>query len=113
MFKSQSMVLSPDGKQLKLNNAIKIKLSAKPMSECDLVQTSSLDQMVESAELLSKPALNEMGVLDYSNLGDIAKTQKTAEEKDEIIKKANEKFVEDYLIFFFGRLLSFSNIAQI
>ena len=95
-FKSQSMVLSPDGKQLKLNNAIKIKLSAKPMSECDLVQTSSLDQMVESAELLSKPALNEMGVLDYSNLGDIAKTQKTAEEKDEIIKKANEKFVEDY-----------------
>lgn len=96
VFKSQSMVLSPDGKQLKLNNAIKIKLSAKPMSECDLVQTSSLDQMVESAELLSKPALNEMGVLDYSNLGDIAKTQKTAEEKDEIIKKANEKFVEDY-----------------
>ena len=94
-FKTSSSI-SIQGKELKLNNAIKIKLTSKPMMECDLIQTSSNNQMIESAELLNYPKLKEDGTIDYIYTGYFEKIEKDQDEKTEIIKQTNAEFVEKY-----------------
>ena len=95
VFKTSSSI-SIQGKELKLNNAIKIKLTSKPMMECDLIQTSSNNQMIESAELLNYPKLKEDGTIDYIYTGYFEKIEKDQDEKTEIIKQTNAEFVEKY-----------------
>ena len=95
MFANKSAV-NYNGKELKLINAVKIKLSNKPMNECDLIQTSSTNQDVESCELLNTLMLNTEGNIYYGDDGNFMRTEKTAEEKNRIINDANADFLEKY-----------------
>ena len=95
MFANKSAVYY-NGKELKLINAVKIKLSNKPMNECDLIQTSSTNQDVESCELLNTLMLNTEGNIYYGDDGNFMRTEKTAEEKNRIINDANADFLEKY-----------------
>ena len=94
-FSARSSIIER-GKELKLANAIKIKLSSKPMIECDLIQTSSTNQVAESAELLNKPNLNNDGTIAYLYTGFLDKIERSQEEKTQTIKDANADFIEKY-----------------
>ncbi len=94
-FVSKSLV-NFNGHELKLSNAVKIRLSAKPMNECDVVQTSSTSQKVETCEILTKLSLNDDGSIFYDRDGRVIKISKSEEEKATILENARIDFIEKY-----------------
>ncbi len=88
--------LTIDGRIVKLANAVKIRLSSKPMKDCDIIQTTSMSNRLESCEILNPPILTDEGKISYTTDGNVEKTELSAEEKNQKIIDINKDFIEKY-----------------